>query len=94
MQLSLWTSYLTKWPEVFAVPDQRAETIARLSIEHVVARHGVPEHLRSDGEANFLSALIQQVCELMGTTKLNTSRYHRQCDGWVMKFNSICWSTC
>ena len=33
--------YLTKWPEVFATPDLKAETIARLFIEHVVAPHGV-----------------------------------------------------
>ena len=72
--------YLTKWQEVFAVPDQRAETIARLFIEHVVAKHSVPEHL-SHGGANFLSALIQEVCKLMATTKL-------KCDGLVEKFNS------
>ena len=32
--------FMTKWPEVFAVPDQKAETIARLFVEHVIARHG------------------------------------------------------
>ena len=40
--------YFTKWPEVFVVPDQQATTIARLLVEEVIARHGVPEQLLSD----------------------------------------------
>ena len=53
--------YFTKWPEVFAVPDQQAETIAKLLVEHVISRHGVPEQLLSDRGANFLSQLVQEV---------------------------------
>ena len=34
-----------------------------------------------------MSALVQEVCKLVGTTKLNTSGYHPQCDGLVEKFN-------
>ncbi len=83
----VFMDYLTKWPEVFAVPNQKAETIARLFVEHMIVRHGVPEHLLSDRGANFLSALVQEVCKLVGTTKLNTSGYHSQCDGLVEKFN-------
>ena len=41
----------TKWPEVFAVPDQTAETIARLLVEHVISNHGVSEqHLYGQGK--------------------------------------------
>ena len=46
-----------KWVEVFAVPDQKAETIARLFVEGVVCRHGAPEELLSDRGTNFLSNL-------------------------------------
>ena len=84
----VFVNYLTKWPEVFAVPDQKAETIARLFVEGIVSRHGVPELLLSDRGPNFLSSLVLRVCELMGTSKINTSGYHPQCDGLVEKFNS------
>ena len=84
----VFQDYLTKWPEVFATPDQKAETIAHLFVEHVVARHGVPEYLLSDRGPNFLSELMQEVCRLLGTTKVNTSGYHPQCDGLVEKFNN------
>ena len=57
-------------PEVVATSDQTAETVACLLVEYVIARHGAPELLLSD---RVLSALVQEVCKLVGTTKLNTS---------------------
>ena len=41
----VFVDYLTKWPEVFAIPDQTALTIARALVEGVVSRHGVPSEL-------------------------------------------------
>ena len=84
----VFMDYLTKWPEVFATSNQTAETIARLFVEHIVARHGVPERLLSDRGQNFLSRLVTEVCQLLGSSKVNTSGYHPQCDGLVEKFNS------
>ena len=84
----VFIDYLTKWVEVFAVADQTAETVARLFVEGVVCRHGVPQELLSDRGGNFLSALMQEVCRLMGVKKLNTSGYHPQCNGLVERFNS------
>ena len=79
--------YLTKWPEVFTAPDQKASTIARIFVEHMVTRHGVPEQLLSDRGANFLSSIVQEVCALLGVMKINTSGYHPQTDGLVERFN-------
>ncbi len=86
--VAVFMDYLTKWPEAFAIPDQKAETIAKLFVEHVICRHGIPEVLLSDRGANFLSSLIQEVCSLLGVKKINTSGYHPQTDGLVEKFNS------
>ena len=80
--------YFTKWVEAFAVPNQEATTIARLLVDNIVCRHGVPQHLLSDRGANFLSSLILEMCEILGIQKLNTSGYHPQTDGLVEKFNS------
>ena len=44
----VFVDYLTKWPEVFATSDQTAITIARLFVEKIVSRHGVPAELLSD----------------------------------------------
>ena len=84
----VFIDYLTKWVEVFAVAEQSAETVARLFVEGIVCRHGVPRELLSDRGGNFLSELMQEVCKLMGVKKLNTSGYHPQCNGLVERFNS------
>ena len=84
----VFTDYLTKWPEAFAIPDQAAETIAKVLVKEVICRHGIPEELLSNGGAIFLSSLIQEIFELLGLRKINTAGYHPQTDGLVEKFNS------
>ena len=83
----VFMDYLTKWPEVFAVSDQTAATIARLLVEQVVSRHGVPRELLSDRGRAFLSGLMQEVELLLGFKKVNTTAYHPQTDGLVERFN-------
>ena len=84
----VFVDYFTKWQEAFAAPDQTAETIARLSVEKIVCRHGIPEKLLSDCGPNFLSSLVNEICQLLGVKKINTSGYHPQTDGLVEKLNS------
>lgn len=68
-------------------PDQSALTIAKLLVEHIISRHGVPGELLSDRGPAFLSKLLQAVCQLMGIKKVNTTVYHPQTDGLVERFN-------
>ena len=79
--------YLTKWPEVFAVSDQTAATIAKLLVEEIVSRHGVPLEVLSDTGRAFLSELMKEVQDLLGFHKVNTTAYHPQTDGLVERFN-------
>ena len=83
----VFIDYLTKWPEVFAVKDQTALTIATHFVEHIVARHGVPAQLLSDRGAAFLSSLMKEICSILGVKKINTTAYHPQTDGLVERFN-------
>ena len=46
------------------------------------------EKSRFDVIENFQSELMNEVCKLVGTVKINTAGYHPQCDGLVEKFNS------
>ena len=77
----------SKWPLVFPVPDQKAARIARLVAEEVVPVFGVPESLLSDRGTNLLSKLVQDLCRLLGISKLNITGHHPQCDGAVERFN-------
>ena len=83
----VFVEYLTKWVEAYTSPDQTSETIARLLVDCVVCRHGVPSQLLSDRGPNLLSDLIQDVCALLGMHKVNTMAYHPQCDRLVENFN-------
>ena len=83
----VFQDFLTKWPIVFPIPDQKAIRIVRLLVEEIVPLFGVPEALLSDRGTNLLSHLMLDVCELLGIKKLNTTAYHPQCDGMVERFN-------
>ena len=83
----VFMDYLTKWPEVFPVKNQTALIIAKLLVENIICRHGVPTELLSDRGANFLSNLMHEVYRLMGIRKVNTTAYHPQTDGLVERFN-------
>ena len=80
--------FLTKWPMIYAAPDQKAQRIACLLAEEVVTFCGVPDGVLSDRGTNLLSHLVQDVCRLLGIKKLNTTAHHPQCDGMVERLNS------
>ena len=83
----VFQDFLSKWPMVYPVRDQKASTLVRLLVDEVIPLIGVPESLLSDRGANLLSALMKDICELLGTQKINTTAYHPQCDGMVERFN-------
>ena len=84
----IFTDYLTRWPEGFAVSDVEATMIAELLVDHILARHGAPRTLLSDRGANFLFKLVLAVCDITHTKKLNTTAYYPQCDAVVERYNS------
>ena len=83
----VFQDHFTKWPMVYAVPDQKSQRIVRILCEEIVPMFGIPEALLSDRGANLLSHLMQDVCKLLGIKKLNTTSYHPQCNGMVERLN-------
>ena len=72
----VFQNFLSKFPLVFPVPDQKTERLAQLLVEQVVPLFGVPKALLSDRGTNLLSQLLTSVCQLPGVKKLNTTFYH------------------
>ena len=74
------------WPEVFAIPDRTATTVAHYQAE-VIWRHGVPHKIIHDKAAEFLSNVLQDTASIMGLEQFPTSGGHPQSDGLVKQFN-------
>ena len=79
--------YFSKWPEVYAIPNQEAKTVADAFIANWIARFGVPLELHSDQGRNFESAIFREMCETLGIKKTRTTPLHPQSDGMVERFN-------
>nr|WPV71156.1 MAG: replicase [Ips erranti-like virus 3] len=79
--------YFSKWPEVYAIPNQEAATVAEVLVDNFFCRFGVPRELHSDQGRNFESAVFTEVCDRLGIKKTRTTPLHPQSDGMVERFN-------
>ena len=75
------TDYYTKWPEAFAVPDHKAETLAKIIVTKIMSRHGAPERIITDRGQDFMSDVYRQITEMINTKHSPTTPYHPQTDG-------------
>ena len=81
------SDYFTKWTESYPMKNMEASTVARILVNEVITRFGVPATIHSDQGSQFESALFQEMCKLLGIKKTHTSPYHPQSDGMVERFN-------
>ena len=79
--------YFSKWMEAYPIPNQEAETVAKVLVEEWIARFGVPLELHTDQGRNFESRLFQEMCKLLGIKKTRTTPSRPQSDGMVERFN-------
>ncbi|GBM45473.1 Retrovirus-related Pol polyprotein from transposon 412 [Araneus ventricosus] len=75
--------YFTKWPEAIPIPDQEASTVAEELVRASISRYGVPMILHSDQGTNFNSALLTELCNLLGILKTRTTALHPYSDAMV-----------
>ena len=80
------TDLFMKWVEAFPLIDTTATTLVTLMNE-VVCRYVVPASLHSDQGANLCSAVVQELCQLLGIHRTRTSAYHPAGDGQVKRLN-------
>ena len=57
--------YLTKWPEIYAVPDRKAETVAKCLMDFIYKQRVPKIH---DRAAEFFSEVLQETARLIGVT--------------------------
>ncbi|GBL95443.1 Retrovirus-related Pol polyprotein from transposon 412 [Araneus ventricosus] len=79
--------YFTKWPEAVQIPDQEASTVAEELVRSWISCYAVPMILHSDQGTNFNSALLTELCKLLGILKTRTTALHPESDDMVERFN-------
>lgn len=79
--------YFSKYVHLYAIPDQKATSVAKCLFENCVCEHGVPEVLHTDQGRQIESDLVKHLCQMLGVHKIRTSPYHPQCDCIVERFN-------
>lgn len=68
--------HFSKYVNLYAIPDQRATTVAKCLFENFICEHGIPEMLHTDQGRQFESDLVKHLCQLLGIKKTRTSPYH------------------
>ena len=81
------TDAFSKYTELSAIHDKRAETVAKSFFEHWICRHGVPRVIVSDRGKEFLNSVMKELCEFMGITHDATSSYHPQSNAQAETYN-------
>jgi len=81
------TDHLTRWSEAYPIPDQEAKTVAEVFVTQFVARYGTPLMVHTDQGRNFTSRLFQEMCQLLGVKKTQTTAFRPQSNGIVERLN-------
>lgn len=73
----------TSWPEVYPMPDIKAETF----YSGWVARFGAPEKIVTNQGRQFESRLFAALTNLLGIKRIRTTPYHPQTNGKIERFH-------
>ena len=79
--------YFTKWTEAYALPNQEAETVAKILVEEFICRFGAPLEIHSDQGRNFEASVFQEVSKLLKIHKTRTTPFNPKSDGMIERFN-------
>ena len=77
----------SKWVEIVAIPDQTADTTARVILNDVIARLGCPIFIHSDLGSNYESRIFKELCDLLEIKKSRTSVRNPKGNGQTERFN-------
>ncbi len=70
------TDHFTKYAVAIPTADQKARTVAKALWNNFFIHYGIPERLHSDQGRDFESAVIKDLCLLLGIKKTRTTPYH------------------
>ena len=81
------TDVFTKYTWAIPTRDQRAETVARMLVKHLIIPFGAPLRIHSDNGKCFDAQVVHELCKLYGVGQSHTTPYHPQGNGQCERFN-------
>ena len=77
----------TKWPEAFPMVTMEATEVADILFSQIFTRYGACVSLLTDRGANFLSRIVQALCDKFGVKRLFTPSFHPATNGQSERMN-------
>jgi hypothetical protein len=77
----------TKWVEAFPIPNKEATTVAKVLVEQVFCRFGVPIALLSDRGKEVDGRIMNEVCKLLDIDKMRTTSYKPSTNAAIERFH-------
>ena len=81
------SDYFSKWSQAIQLPKKTTETVAKALISNWLSFWGCPISIHTDQGKEFVSLLMQQLCEMLGIEKTRTTTYMPKSDGLVERQN-------
>ena len=78
--------HFSKWAEAYPLRDHKAPTVAKVLVEQLFSRFGMPYQLLSDEGPEFGSDLFLEMCRWMDIDKIRTSPYRPACNGMLERY--------
>lgn len=72
---------LTKFLQVFPIPDKSAESVARTLVEKFFLKYMIPRKIVHDCGTDFMNDTLEEVCKLMKVEKKASAPYHHETVG-------------
>jgi len=77
----------SRWAEAFAVKNHTASTVAKVLVEQVFCRFGVPKRLLSDLGSEFQGQHFREMCKRLEIDQIRTTAYKPRTNGQVERFH-------
>ena len=77
----------TRFVRAVPIPDEKAETVAKVLLDEWISIFGPMEKLMSDGGTNLVSKVVESLVEQLGIGRMQSYAWHPQANGTVERWN-------
>ena len=81
------TCLFSRWSEAYAVRNHTAPIVAKVLMDNIFTKFGMPRRLLSDLGVEFESQLFGELCQRMGIENIRSTAYKPSTNGCVERFH-------